>query len=186
MSDAQAQQGEVKASDFLTTHAREGRSAWRRSAILECKRPEGLNMKPLGTSWSVDVFVRVHNGVRRECIDLYNMIDSMQRGIQELRSNDLILFFRWWDNFTSYVDTALTLDKKVLLPWAESASDYPLPKEVGAEACNIARESMCNMTKSFDVVFNQLARFTQYSSSSKQLSATYRRLLRGSTRVSKA
>jgi hypothetical protein len=158
VTEKQAFMQKAQASDFLTAHAPERKSARLSSAMLDYKRPDGLNMVPLGTSWAMDVFVRVHNGVRRECIDLYNMIDSMQRRIQDLRSADLKLFFQWWDTFVSYLGASLTLDDKLLVPWALSAAGAQLPKEVSEEVRIAGRNSMKVMKNCFDLVVDQLSR----------------------------
>jgi hypothetical protein len=156
MTDEQQRRAKAGNSDFLTARAPERKSARLSSALLDYKRPDGLNLVPLGTTWSVDIFVRPHNGVRRELIDLYNMIDSMQRRIQDLRSQDLKLFFLWWDAFTSYLSAVFNATDKLLLPWAlGSATPPPCLAEPVRSA---GREHIKSMLAAFDVILEQLPR----------------------------
>lgn len=143
-------------SDFLTARAPERRSARLSSALLDYKRPDGLNLVPLGTTWSVDIFVRPHNGIRRELIDLYNMIDSMQRRVQELRSADIKRFFRWWEVFASYLRTVFDLSNQVLVPWGLKGTERPnaLAESVGT-ACGEHIEGMFGL---FHTILEQMPR----------------------------
>jgi hypothetical protein len=143
-------------SDFLTAHAPEHKSARLSSAILDYKRPEGLNLVPLGSSWSVDLFARSHNGIRRELIDLYNMVDSMQRRIAEVRSGDLRTFFLWWDVFESYFDAALKANTQLLIPWACSKNAVPAAVNDSVQAGVLTH--LDELKKGFRVVVEQIAR----------------------------
>jgi hypothetical protein len=143
-------------SDFLTAHAPERKSARLSSAILDYKRPEGLNLVPLGTSWSVDLFARPHNGIRRELIDLYNMVDSLQRRIAEVRSGDLRTFFLWWDVFESYFDAALKANSQLLIPWA--CGNGTIPAAVNGVVQAAVNTHMIEMRKGFRTVVDQIAR----------------------------
>lgn len=152
------QQVKLKAtgSDFLTARAPERKSARLSSALLDYKRPDGLNLVPLGTTWSVDIFVRPHNGIRRELIDLYNMLDSMQRRVQELRSGDLKRFFQWWDVFASYLETVFDLSDKMLVTWAINGGERP--EALSSSVASACREHISSMLGLFDVILEQMSR----------------------------
>lgn len=143
-------------SDFLSASPPERRSARLSSALLNYKRPDGLNMIPLGTSWSLDVFARPNNGIRRELIDLYNMVDSMQRRILEVRSRDLEHFFCWWEHFTSFLTTAMKGMVEILIPWA--CGDQAVPSSVGPDAAKRANDSVNQMIVKFNTIEDQLSR----------------------------
>lgn len=148
----------VKASnsDFLGHAQRERKSARLSSAILDYKRPDGLNLVTLGSSWSVDIVLRPHNGVRRELIDLYNMVDSMQRRVQDLRSQDIKMFFGWWDAFVSLLETVFDVSNKVLIPWAVGSGSPP--SVLNEAARNANKENVNAMLKEFDIILEQLSR----------------------------
>lgn len=144
------------ASDFLTGNTAPRKSARLSSALLNYRRPDGLNLVPLGSSWALDVFARLHNGIRRELIDLYNMIDSMQKRIQDLRTADLNMFFSWWDMFSSYMEVACDAHEKVLIPWVTKRGRLPdaLDETARLQLTGKVRE----MLAKFDTVYSQLNR----------------------------
>lgn len=144
------------ASDFLTAQAAPRKSARLTSALLNYRRPEGLNLIPLGSSWALDVFARVHNGIRRELIDMYNMIDAMQKHIQDLRSGDLKLFFSWWDLFSSYIEVSFDVHQKVLVPWILKRGS--MPDSLGEEVRSNMKRTVSSMLSNFDTVYSQLPR----------------------------
>lgn len=158
-ADASAEQEALvkdSPSDFLTARAPERRSARLSSALLDYKRPEGLNLVPLGTTWAVDLFVRPHNGVRRELIDLYNIVDSLQRQVQELRSQDLKLFFVWWKVFAAYLEVTFELTETVLVPWALNGATAP--DGLSDSIRTAGRENLDMMLQAFKVIQEQLPR----------------------------
>jgi hypothetical protein len=169
LSEEQRMRAKAAHSDFLTAHAPERKSARLSSALLDYKRPDGLNLVPLGTTWAVDLFVRPHNGVRRELIDLYNMVDSFQRRVQEIRSQDLKLFFVWWDVFTSYLEAVFDLIDKLLIPWALGNSAAPEGLEDAVRAAG--REHLNTLLKAFDVVLDQMPRRSPDESLAKIIKA---------------
>lgn len=143
-------------SDFLTASVAPRKSARLSSALINYRRPDGLNLVPLGSSWALDVFARLHNGIRRELIDMYNMIDSMQRRIQELRTSDLKLFFDWWDLFSSYVEVSFDAYDKLLIPWIVKKDSLPdsLNENVRANMTQTVR----SLLKNFDNYYSQMPR----------------------------
>lgn len=143
-------------SDFLTAQAAPRKSARLTSALLNYRRPEGLNLIPLGSSWALDVFARLHNGARRELIDMYNMVDAMQKRVEDLRSADLKLFFSWWDLFSSFVEVSFEVHQKVLVPWIQKRST--VPRELGEEAQETVKKILNTLLSNFDTIYSQLPR----------------------------
>lgn len=144
------------ASDFLNANAAPRKSARLSSALLNYRRPDGLNLVPLGSSWALDIFARLHNGIRRELIDLYNMIDSMQKRIQDLRTADLEMFFSWWDLFSSFMEVACDAHEKILIPWVKKRGKLP---DVLDEATQLQlSQKVSTMLSNFDTVYSQLSR----------------------------
>lgn len=143
-------------SDFLTANAAPRKSARLSSALLNYRRPDGLNLVPLGSSWALDVFARLHNGIRRELIDMYNMIDAMQKHIQDLRTGDLKLFFSWWDLFSSFMEVACDAHNKILLPWILKRGE--LPETLNEGVRSKLNETVDAMLGNFDTVYSQLSR----------------------------
>lgn len=144
------------ASDFVSRSNAPRKSARLSSALLNYSRPEGINLVPLGTSCGLDLFARLHNGIRRELIDMYNMIDSMQRRVEKLRTSDLKLFFRWWDLFSSYLEVTFECHEQVLWKWIlkKTTLSNTIPDAKREEM----KESVTLMLKGFDSVYNQMSR----------------------------
>lgn len=143
-------------SDFLSSIAPVRKSARLSSALLNYSRPEGINLVPLGSSWGLDVFARLHNGTRRELIDLYNMIDSMQRRVQDLRTPDLKLFFSWWKLFSSFLQVSLQCHDELLMTWVTQKTS--LPESLNGEYRQEVKHKVNNMLKSFSVIQDNLSR----------------------------
>lgn len=104
-------------SDFLQTNITSRKSVRLTSALLHYARPDGLNLVALGTSHSLDMFVRLNNGIRRSMIDLYNMVDTMRRQVQDMRTVTVRRFFTWWTLFASFLTTSLDIYHDIFLPW---------------------------------------------------------------------
>lgn len=87
---------------------------------------------------------------------MYNMVDSMQKRVQEIRTADLNLFFIWWDLFSSYLETTFACHDELLWPWITSKlklSDCApdLKKEE-------TKKIMDAFLKKFDVIYDQISR----------------------------
>lgn len=144
------------ASDFLTASVSPRKSARLSSALINYKRPDALNLVPVGSNPLLDIFTRLHNGLRRELIDLYNMVDAMQRRIQHLRSSDLKMFFAWWDLFSSYVETCFEAHDRVLIPWVRRKGG--MPESLSDVAVKAMNTTVDMMLREFDTTYSQLPR----------------------------
>lgn len=113
-------------SDFLQKEIHR-KSIRLTSGLLTCTRPSGLNLIALGTSPSMDIFVRLGNGIRRILLDLYNIIEGLRTQIIELRTKEVKLFFKWWEILDSYISTSLDVYSILLLPWASQYNLSNLP-----------------------------------------------------------
>jgi len=72
-------------------------------------------------SWVVDLFSLPHNAIRRELIDLYDMIESMEKRKRDFHVElELGLFFTWLRTFQRFLYTYFTFEEKVMFPWVES------------------------------------------------------------------
>lgn len=110
-------------SDFLQTNITSRKSVRLTSALLHYARPDGLNLVALGTSHSLDTFARLNNGIRRSMIDLYNMVDTMRRQVQDMRTATIRRFFTWWTLFASFLTTSLDIYYDIFLPWIVERMD---------------------------------------------------------------
>lgn len=144
-------------SDFGSTRPSFRKSARLSSALLNYSRPDGINLIPLGSSWALDIFARLNNGARRELIDLYNMIDSMQKRVQDLRTADLNHFFVWWHLFSSYLEVVFDCYEHVLLPWLSNKHPSTCASLTPTH-CTQVKEKLAEMLQNFHTVYTQMTR----------------------------
>lgn len=146
-------------SDFLSEPIR--KSVTLTSALLNYSRPPGLNLVPLGTAWSLDPLARVNNAARRAFIDLFTIIDSMQRRVHDLRTADLQLFFKWWEFSASFVTVALASYESVVIPWLSSCSSFDVtkvPPDVSLTQAQAHSSTLEGMVSAFDAIDKQRSR----------------------------
>jgi len=72
---------------------------------------------PYGETWSMDVFALPHNGIRRELVDLYKIMESLVKRHLDLRHSDIDDFYNWWEVFEGFVLAHFDLEEKVVFPW---------------------------------------------------------------------
>lgn len=87
-----------------------GRSSVKRPAIYYAKYGTG-------SSWAMDVFSLTHNAVRAECVDLYNILESIHARAHEVCLVELEEFYVWWGTFERFVMECFDYEADVLLPW---------------------------------------------------------------------
>ncbi|KAI0567727.1 hypothetical protein FGB62_1g34 [Gracilaria domingensis] len=143
-------------SDFLSNQTPEKKSVRLSSALLNYTRPDGINPVPLGSSWALDLLARLHNATRRELIDLYNMVDSMKRRVQQLGSADLRTFFTWWYLFSSFLKTTFEAHTQLLFPWVSSKAQ--LPDALDEQAIRGVKDKLQSLFKEFRTANEQLSR----------------------------
>lgn len=147
-------------SDFLTEPTLR-KSVRLTSALLNYAHPPGLNLTPLGTAWSLDPLARVNNAARRAFLDLFNMLDGMQRRVHDLRTTDLQLFFKWWKVFASFVTAALTSYESVIVPWLLSCSTFDvekIPSDVSLVRAHAHSTTLAGIVSAFDTINKQTLR----------------------------
>lgn len=131
------------------------------SVLLNYAHPPGLNLVPLGTAWSLDPLARLNNAARRAFLDLFNMIDGMQRRVHDLRTADLLIFFKWWKLFASFNSVVLASYESVIIPWllSSKSSEKPdfIPDLMIAQAQSHSK-ILDKIISSFDTIYKQTPR----------------------------
>lgn len=143
-------------SDFLCTNTPERKSVRLSSALLNYTRPTAINPLPLGSAWALDLLARLHNAVRRELIDLYNMVDSMKRRVHQLGTADMRTFFTWWHLFSSFLKTVFHTHTQVIFPWL--AAKAALPDAVNEAHIQDVQAKLHALLKQFRIAHEQLSR----------------------------
>jgi len=78
----------------------------------------------LSTIWSSDPIVLVHNAIRREIMDLYYILTSVESRRSEMPRAEVTEFRLWWEAFAEFVALYVVIENEKLFPWiAGGASD---------------------------------------------------------------
>ncbi|KAA8496479.1 hypothetical protein FVE85_0208 [Porphyridium purpureum] len=75
---------------------------------------------PYGEKWSMDVFALPHNALKRELLDLYKILGSLQRRMIDLRHSDIDDFYNWWEVFEAFILDYFDMEEKIVFPWIQS------------------------------------------------------------------
>ncbi|CDF34678.1 unnamed protein product [Chondrus crispus] len=75
------------------------------------------------TKWYIDGFTLPHNAVRRECIDLYEILTSMARckGTGDITRDDINDIEDWWQTASSFFNCYFEMERTILFPWVDAA-----------------------------------------------------------------
>lgn len=79
-----------------------------------------LCLAPVGENWALDVFSLLHNGIRREMMDLYFILGEMRKMYLGLREDDISMFFDWFELFGSFLLDYFAVEEDVIYPWIEA------------------------------------------------------------------
>lgn len=76
-----------------------------------------ITLSPYGEGdWARDVVVFLHNAMRREFMDLYALLDVMQRKKSLLTHDVIESFFDWWGDFQSFCVAAINAETDEVFP----------------------------------------------------------------------
>jgi hypothetical protein len=75
------------------------------------------------TKWFIDAFTLPHNAVRRECIDLYDILMALARcrGDLDITRDDMRDFHAWWVVAQRFFKCYFEMERTVLFPWVDGA-----------------------------------------------------------------
>lgn len=104
-----------------------------RNKTLLSGRPEGFAYPnfALGEyggrdTWPSDVFVLLHNAIRREIMDVYNILASIQRRWTSLQMVDIWDFSEYWEIFEVFVAQYFEIEDQIIFPFMLNvAADSP-------------------------------------------------------------
>lgn len=85
--------------------------------------------------WFIDAFTLPHNAVRRECIDLYDILMALARCNPEadITTDDMKDFHSWWVVAEKFIKCYFDMEREVLFPWVNVAGskDWELQMALG-------------------------------------------------------
>lgn len=104
--------GNVRVAGAVNTLSAHGAEAIRRPIFYFAKFGTGVT-----SNWALDVFSLPHNAIRAECVDLYNILESIHARSHQVCVLELEEFFSWWKTFESFIIEYFDFEADVLFPW---------------------------------------------------------------------
>ncbi|CDF36104.1 unnamed protein product [Chondrus crispus] len=86
------------------------------------KYPE-VKLTPYGSGWAMDSFALIHNAIKAEIRDLFEIGNVMQRRKLLLTMEHIEVFYEWWADFKEFTLEALSIEEDVFYTWVAS-KDY--------------------------------------------------------------
>lgn len=68
-------------------------------------------------NWALDIFTLPHNAIRAECVDLYNILESIQARTDNVSLSELEEFSVWWKVFDVFLIEYFDFEADVLFSW---------------------------------------------------------------------
>ena len=93
-----------------------------RPSVTETIRRPILYYAKFGSNWSLDVFSLPHNAVRAECVDLYNILESIHARGHRVSALELEEFNQWWRVFEIFIIEYFDFEADILFPTVFSHS----------------------------------------------------------------
>lgn len=107
--------------------------------------------------WYIDVFTLPHNAVRRECIDLYDMLSALARcsSANDFCETDLQLLERWWVVANNLFRCYFEVERRVLFPWVDSAGAQEWEVQLALKKMRSLKDKLETQLGKVDRVWNE-------------------------------
>lgn len=89
------------------------------TTIADTLRRPAIQYSKFGTlhNWALDIFTLPHNAVRAECVDLYNILESIHARSPQIVPMEMEEFNAWWVIFESFVIEYFDFEADELFRW---------------------------------------------------------------------
>lgn len=89
------------------------------TTIADTLRRPAIQLTKFGTmhNWALDIFALPHNAVRAECVDLYNILESIHARSPQIVPMEMEEFNAWWIVFESFVIEYFDFEADELFRW---------------------------------------------------------------------
>lgn len=119
------------------------------------------------STWALDVFTLPHNAIRAECVDLYNILESIHARSHLVTVTEIEEFTVWWTAFEIFVIEYFDFEADVLFPWA-------FPSNANEDDRNMSPEHLARKLHSELFLKNSLlSRKESLLDSIRQLNGTF-------------
>lgn len=108
------------------------------------------------TKWYIDGFTLPHNAVRRECIDLYEILTAMARckGPGDITGDDINDFEDWWKTANSFFNCYFEMERTILFPWVDAAGTRDWEVQLALKKMRSMKERLQEHLVKVDNVWN--------------------------------
>lgn len=109
--------------------------------------------------WFVDAFTLPHNAVRKECMDLYDILIAIARQCEpaDVAAEDMANFHAWWRVAHEFLTRYFDLEKNIIFPWVDEAgADHP-EVELALNKMRALKEKLKSQVDAIDAVFGGIA-----------------------------
>lgn len=109
------------------------------------------------TKWYVDGFTLPHNAVRRECIDLYDILIGMARckGNTDICKDDMDDFEDWWKVASNFLDAYFNMERRVIFPWVDAAGGQDWEVQLALKKMRSMKDKLQEQLHKIDRVWNE-------------------------------
>lgn len=109
------------------------------------------------TKWYIDGFTLPHNAVRRECIDLYEILTSLARcmGARDITRDDIEDFEDWWRTATSFFKCYFDMERTILFPWVDAAGSSDEEVQLALSKMRSLKDRLQEHLVKVDYVWNE-------------------------------
>eukprot|EP00180_Rhodochaete_pulchella_P000347 Plantae.Rhodophyta-Rhodochaete_pulchella.ctg12413.p1 GENE.Plantae.Rhodophyta-Rhodochaete_pulchella.ctg12413~~Plantae.Rhodophyta-Rhodochaete_pulchella.ctg12413.p1 ORF type:complete len:362 (+),score=44.83 Plantae.Rhodophyta-Rhodochaete_pulchella.ctg12413:165-1088(+) len=96
-----------------------------------------------GQDWSNDLFAVYQNSVRREMMDLYYILGSLNKRQYFLEREEISLFMKWFELFEYFLQQILVMEEEVVFKWIAKISKTPEPWNASSRKRRQSEISSC-------------------------------------------
>lgn len=109
------------------------------------------------TKWYIDCFTLPHNAVRRECIDLYEIMAGMARyqGNGDITRDDIDDFEDWWKTASLFFKCYFDMERTVLFPWIDGIKAREWDLQVALRKMRTMKDKLREQLCKIDDVWNE-------------------------------
>ena len=109
------------------------------------------------TKWYIDGFTLPHNAVRRECIDLYEILMAMAhcKGTTDICKDDMDDFEDWWKVASGFFSCYFDMERRVLFPWVDSAGSQDWEVQTALRKMRSMKDKLQEQLQRVDRLWNE-------------------------------
>lgn len=107
--------------------------------------------------WFVDVFTLPHNAVRRECMDLYDILSALARCDKndDLCKDDIDKLESWWKVANQFLRCYFEVERRVLFPWVDSAGAQEWEVQLALKKMRSLKDKLETLLTKMERVWNE-------------------------------